>query len=192
MSDIFNNLKDIIISADREILKFINIKLYNKYFALLIRFISNDIFLITVLVFMFLWYFIKVKKITYQDKINLLLLLWGLILVNITNTLLLKPFFKRPRPSVALPDIILLSELKKPGYAFPSTHTAMATFFVLLLWNDYEKLRPFLFLFLIAMCFFCVYTGGHYPLDVASGLILGWLFFLAVNFIKNFLLNKGI
>lgn len=190
MNDIFKNLKDIIISADCEILKFINIKLYNKYFALLIKSISNDIFLIFVLFFMFLWYFMKVKKITYQDKVNLMLLLWGLILVNITNTFVLKPFFKRPRPSVALPDIILLSELKKSGYAFPSTHTAMTMFFVLLLWNDYEKLRPFLVFFLAAMCFFCIYTGGHYPIDVAGGLIWGWLFFLTVNFIKKLLLSK--
>ncbi len=186
----FSIIKEKIISIDITILKFINITLYNEYFAKFIKVISNDIFLI-IIIFLGLFFFFYKKKITYKEKINLLLLLWGIIIINITNTFLLKPYFKRLRPSAVFSDINLLANLKKLGYAFPSTHSAMFTFFVLLLWKDYVFLRPFLLFLLISVYFFCIYTGGHYPLDVLGGIITGWLFFIIFDKIKDFLLKKG-
>ncbi|GEM_PF-1032107 len=183
-------IKEKIVSIDIVLLKFINITLYNEYFAKFIKFISNDIFLI-IIIFAGLFFFFYKKKITYREKINLLLFLWGIIIINITNTFFLKPYFKRPRPSAVFPDINLLAHLKKLGYAFPSTHSAMFTFIVLLLWKDYDALRPFLLFLLFSVYFFCIYTGGHYPLDVLGGIITGWLFFLIFDKIKFFLIKKG-
>ncbi len=188
MLKIFSEIKEQIISFDVAILKFINIKLYNEYIAKIIKFASNDIFLLIV-VFSGLVVFFLRKKIKYADKINLMLALWGLILVNLTNTFILKPIFKRPRPSAVFSDVILLAELKKLGYAFPSTHSAMFTFFVLILWKDYTDIRTFLILLLLSICFFCVYTGGHYPSDVIAGVILGWIFFIIFDKFKKILLN---
>lgn len=190
MLNFISEIKKQIIFIDIAILKFINIKLYNRYFAEFIRFISNDIFLALVVFLGLIFFFLK-RKIEYKDKINFMLVLWGIIFVNLINTFFLKPFFKRPRPSAVFSDVILLAEMKKLGYAFPSTHSAMFAFFIFLLWKDYVNLRPFLLFLFFSVCFFCVYTGGHYPLDVIAGIIIGWIFFIIFNRIREFMIKKG-
>ncbi|HRU38358.1 MAG TPA: phosphatase PAP2 family protein, partial [Candidatus Goldiibacteriota bacterium] len=106
-------------------------------------------------------------------------------LTNIASTHLLKPYFKRPRPVAELDAVNFMVTMKKYGWAFPSTHTAMAAALSVVLWRDYPKARPVLAVFNACVGFFCVYTGGHYPLDVAAGLILGVVIGLVVNFLKN-------
>jgi membrane-associated phospholipid phosphatase len=49
----------------------------------------------------------------------------------------------------------------------------MAAALATVLWEDYPAARPALALFVMLVGFFCVYTGGHYPADVAGGFILG-------------------
>jgi len=74
------------------------------------------------------------------------------------------------------------------NYAFPSTHTAMAAALTAVLWEDYPSMRPILALFVFFVAFFCVYTGGHYPLDVLAGLLTG----TAAGFLFSFLKKKTV
>lgn len=188
MLNFLSDLKNILINYDIEVFRFINIKLHNEIFNFVVKLAANDIFLI-ILIFIGFFLFFKKREITDIDKINICFSLWALIIVNIINTFFLKPYFKRQRPVVFLQDIHFLVKMPKLGYAFPSTHTAMATAFIVILWNDYKELRPYLALFLFFIAFFCIYSGGHYPLDVVAGIILGWIFGLVFNKIKQFLKN---
>jgi membrane-associated phospholipid phosphatase len=186
MHDFFSNQNNFLINYDIEILKFINIKLHNSFFDFIVKLAANDVFLVA-LIFSGIFLFFKIRRITKLDKLNICVSLWALIIINIINTFVLKPYFKRQRPVVFIKDIYFLVKMNKLGYAFPSTHTAMATAFVVILWKDYKELRPYLALFLFFIAFFCIYSGGHYPLDVVAGIIFGWIFGIIFNKIKQFL-----
>jgi membrane-associated phospholipid phosphatase len=181
------NIRQALLGADIAVFRFINTNLYNKTAAALIGFLGNDIVVATVVLGGFVLLAEKGRK---NIKINTAFSLWALIAANLTSTFLLKPFFKRLRPYVALPDVNLLVEMKRYGWAFPSTHAAMAAALVTVLWGEYRDLRWIMALFVLFMCFFCVYTGAHYPADVAAGLILGIIIGMIFNYIKNKMINK--
>ena len=50
-----------------------------------------------------------------------------------------------------------------------------------------EKLAIFVFL----TAFFCVYTGGHYPLDTAAGFVLGVIAGRSAVYIKRLYLKRS-
>jgi membrane-associated phospholipid phosphatase len=66
----------------------------------------------------------------------------------------------------------------------------MATAIAAALWDDYKPARPYLAAFVFFVGFFCVYTGGHYPSDVAAGFIVGLATGRAMNFVKKEYLKK--
>ena len=179
--DFIAGIKQAVINADIVVFRFINGALYNEYMAILMKFAANDFFLIVVV---FTGFFFLAKKFGKKEKINIAFSLWAVIAANIINSKILKVIFKRQRPVAELVDVNFLVVMKKFGYAFPSTHSAMAAALVTVLWVDYKKLRPYLAGFALLVGFFCVYTGGHYPLDVLFGLLTGILIGMIFNLLK--------
>jgi membrane-associated phospholipid phosphatase len=175
------NIKQVLLDADIAVFRFINTAMHNDIAAAVMKFTANDIFLSAVV---FAGLFFLVKKYDIKAKNNIAYSLWALITVNFTSTCLLKPFFKRLRPMDALPDVNFLLEVRKYGWAFPSTHTAMAAALVTVLWDDYKNPRWVMALFVFFVGFFCIYTGGHYPADVLAGLFLGVIVGTIFNKIK--------
>ncbi|MCK5217959.1 phosphatase PAP2 family protein [bacterium] len=112
------------------------------------------------------------------------LALWGtaaVVICNLLQNLLLKPFFNRPRPYMVLSEVHLcvpLKNLAMVSSAFPSTHAAAAAALAIVARNlDRHLSRPaFIFAFLIGAG--TVYSGGHYPGDVIAGygvgILIGW------------------
>ncbi|MGA2781506.1 MAG: phosphatase PAP2 family protein [Smithella sp.] len=183
------NIRRALFNADIAVFRFINMDLHNDIAAAIMRFTANDIFLAAVI---FTGMFFLVKKGGKKEKNNIAFSLWALIAASITSTFLLKPLFKRPKPAVSLPDVnFLATMIKKWGWAFPSTHTAMAAALVAVLWDDYKGLRWLMVLFVCFIGFFCVYTGGHYPSDVVAGLILGIIIGSIFKFIKEKFVERG-
>src|SRR3990167_2099610 len=105
----------------------------------------------------------------------------------------LKELFLRPRPCIALGDVITPAGCGGT-YSFPSNHAfnnfAAATFFFLL----YKNLKWVLFSSAALVALSRVYLGLHYPSDIIAGAVFGvlfaYLFSLLVIKINSFLTKK--
>ena len=173
--------------ADIAAFKFINITLHNEPLSFMMRFTANDLFLIDLLTaglgFM-------VKKFGKKERADTAFALWSIIAAHALNSNVLKVFFNRRRPYLDVEGANLLVALKRHGLAFPSTHTAMAAAFAAALWDN-KAARPYLAAFVLFVAFFCVYTGGHYPLDTLAGFFVGVVIGRTMNFIKKLYLKKS-
>ena len=104
-----------------------------------------------------------------------LVLLVGVGLTDVVNSRLLKPLFGRKRPCVVEKNCWLPMGIKT-SKSFPSSHAANAGAFagIILLEAGPAIGAPFLAL-AAAVAYSRVYVGVHYPLDVAAGLVVGFL-----------------
>lgn len=177
-----SRLAEWVINADRELFRAVNTGLHNDYIAFAVKYTANDIFLAACV---FAGFAIMFRRFGEKEKLNTAFALWAVIVSNIFNSKVLKVIFQRQRPVVEMPDTIMLVNMRYLGYAFPSTHTAMAAALAAVLWRDYSRARPFLALFVFLVAFFCVYSGGHYPFDTAAGLISGTFVGAVFDFLKT-------
>ena len=88
----------------------------------------------------------------------------------------LKVFIARPRPFVALGNVILLGDMSTTP-SFPSNHAVGAFMIATLLASQLKKRTLFysvlLYLFAVLVSFSRVYIGVHYPSDVLAGAVIG-------------------
>ena len=110
---------------------------------------------------------------------------------------LLKPLFARPRPCHD-PELqpFLRNILECVGlYSFPSSHAAnhfgLAAFWYWALWIMTGKKWPVLWIWAALICYAQVYTGKHYPSDIAAGALLGYTTGLLMAKIFEYLWNAG-
>jgi len=171
-----------IIALDIRLFRLINSGLYNESFASIISFLANDIVVVSgaaVILFIVLGRFDK------KARISTAFALWALIAADLINWKILKPLFKRPRPFAELEDVNLLVPLKSYGWAFPSTHAALSMAFAAVLWQANKRKRPYLAAFVLGVAFFSVYTGGHYPMDILAGWVIGIFTGLIFRYLMN-------
>lgn len=137
-------------------------------------------------------YCITVLVLIYKLKRYREVLLIGLSL-TITQLIsnIIKILVQRARP----PETIAMFE--EIGYSFPSNHAMLASaFYGMLFWQlstliknkKYRyALRAVGLIFSLLLAFSRLYLGVHWPSDVLTGLLLGWLFnwLLLKNFTKR-------
>jgi undecaprenyl-diphosphatase len=83
----------------------------------------------------------------------------------------LKILVARPRPFVALTNVILLGSMDKTP-SFPSGHATSAFMIAVLLSGRFKKYALF-YAFAALVAFSRVYIGVHYPSDVIAGSLIG-------------------
>lgn len=105
---------------------------------------------------------------------SLLAGLMGTLIVNV-----LKRWLCRPRPDVAIEGFSAV--LNNPdAFAFPSGHTAAAFSSALAFGWWHPELAPLALLAASGVGLSRVYLGAHYPLDVATGAVIGSASTLAI------------
>ena len=112
------------------------------------------------------------------------------ILVLIPIGVIAKDLISKPRPIIPAGSFLIAPDEK---YAFPSGHALLVsagTAVMLVLFRDTYRQRILsvgLAIEASLVCFSRVYVGGHYPLDVVSGILLGvGVAFIFVAYAKPF------
>ncbi|MDR4491192.1 MAG: phosphatase PAP2 family protein [Candidatus Nitrosocosmicus sp.] len=142
-------------------------QLFNQFMVYLTLY-GREIFWILVIML----FFILGKK--RGKRIAILMTIVMIVLVPVG--VLTKEMVERPRPTIPEDSFLIPADSE---YAFPSGHALMvsagAAISIALYRNSYKEFVISLLLVTEAglVCFSRVYVGGHYPLDVFGGILLG-------------------
>jgi len=102
----------------------------------------------------------------------------GEILLNVVSTWvvvkIIKVIVALPRPFEVLESIKVLAPIKG-GTSFPSGHAGLTMALATAVYFYYPRLGKLLFVFAFIVALSRIFVGVHYPLDVAVGLMLGYL-----------------
>ena len=113
-----------------------------------------------------------------RGLVGVLILAATIAVSDQTSAKVLKPIFKRARPSVTVADSKPLFGVRR-SYSFPSVHAANFFAAAPILGAVFPPARVAAFALAAAVSFSRVYVGDHWPSDVlagaALGLFLGWL-----------------
>ena len=128
-------------------------------------------------------------------KNGLLLLLFIAIMITFSDqfTNFIKNHFERLRPcnTPSLVDKLRIFRYRPGGFSFFSGHAFVSTTimtFLILLFRKHYKWIYFLVLFPLIFGYSRIYLGVHFPLDIATGyilgIILGTLFYKLLKLLK--------
>jgi undecaprenyl-diphosphatase len=160
---------EFILDLDTQLFYFINVTLQNVVFDWLMPFITDKKHWFPV------WGMVIVLLIWKGGKEGRMILVFIIPLIFLSDQLsssILKPFFGRIRPCIALDNINLLVGRSK-AFSFPSSHAvnffALATYFGFY----FRKYIWWFMLVAVLVASSRVFVGVHYPFDVTAGAIIG-------------------
>lgn len=174
-------------NLDLEIFKFINQGLSNSFFDLIIPWFREKLFWVPLYAFLIVSVTVHYKRHAYIILTSAILCV---IISDQLSSFVIKPLVARERPcnnaSIEY-DINVLAPCRN-SYSFTSSHamnhTAIATFFILILLPYVSYIR-WLWFWAALVCFAQIYVGLHYPSDVTVGaligLIIGWSVFKVIE-----------
>lgn len=110
-----------------------------------------------------------------RGAVGVLILAATLAVTDQTSAKVLKPIFKRPRPSVVVADSKPLFGVRR-SYAFPSVHATNFFAAAPIVGAVLPPLRVTAYVLAAAVSFSRVYVGDHWPTDVIGGAVLGLFF----------------
>jgi membrane-associated phospholipid phosphatase len=156
-------------ALDTELFRFINLKLVNPVFDMLMPFLSgNALFVpgLVALAFLLIW---------KGGVRGLVCVLMASLVVSIGDGLIinmLKQAIARDRPFIVIEDVHRLVGLSGSG-SMPSAHAANWFAATMVAWIYYRRSLWFMLTGAILVSFSRIYNGAHYPSDVLVGAILG-------------------
>ena len=183
-------MPSLIYQLDLKLFRFINQELSNPVFDWFMPFISSKSFwLIPIFIGLVLLFWLGKKR----GRIATLLIILTIATADPFCARVLKPTFKRLRPSHELNDVRLLG--KKGGkYGFPSNHAANVAGSMLILAFFYRRYKYICGVLAFLVGYSRIYLGVHYPTDVLAGFVIGvgisvgWI--LIWRSLANYLLKK--
>ena len=124
-----------------------------------------------------IWITIIVLLIIFEEKINKKFILYFLVALGITSTVVfgLKNTVKRVRPTTVC----------EKDFSFPSAHAATAFASAAILTYFDKKRRWFYYTVAILISYSRIYLGCHYFLDVVAGAIIGYIISRALLFVPG-------
>ncbi len=162
-------MPSLIYQLDLKLFRLINQKLSNPVFDWFMPFISSKSFwLIPIFIGLVLLFWLGKKR----GRIATLLIILTIATADPFCARVLKPTFKRLRPSHELSDVRLLG--KKGGkYGFPSNHAANVAGSMLILAFFYRRYKYLCGGLALVVGYSRIYLGVHYPTDVLAGFVIG-------------------
>lgn len=135
--------------------------LHNKFFDYFFSFFSMKGGSILI------WMVIIVLLIIFEEKINKKFILYFLIALGITSTVVfgLKNTVRRARPTTVC----------EKDFSFPSAHAATAFAAAGILTYFDKKRKWFYYTVAVLISYSRIYLGCHYFLDVVSGALVGYI-----------------
>ena len=162
---------DTLVEIDKSLMVFLNKKISNSFFDILMPIITNQNFLaiIGIILIIYLGYFGNKK-----GRITLVVILFAAGMSDALCAQIIKPWIGRIRPSHEFIDYINLLVSKGGKWSFPSNHAANSFAFATVLSYFYDKNKIILFSIASAIAFSRVYVGVHYPMDIFFGGLIGY------------------
>ena len=163
---------DKIVKIDKQVMVFLNKTISNPIFDFIMPIITNQNFLV-------FFGLILIGYLAYyggkRGRITIVLLLIAASFSDAICFQIIKPWVGRIRPSHEFYEYINLLVSKGGKYSFPSNHAANSFVFATVLSYFYDKNRISLYILASTIAFSRVYVGVHYPLDIVSGAIIGYI-----------------
>lgn len=174
--------------------------LNQKIFYALNSFAGRSDFLDSVIIFVASWLpfilvaFVLVYFIFIKRNPKRLFILSILVFVSAFITETMKwAIFRHPRPFAALPDVVSLINISSLD-SFPSQHATIFTALATSIFIYDRRLGIWFVVFAVLISVARVVAGVHYPLDVLTGFVIGFivpffaylLFLKFVNFIRRY------
>ena len=165
-------MTDLLYSIDVAVFYFINHSLANPVFDVIMPILTdlNKIRAGQVL-YVALWGALMIRG-GRNGRIAGLMLILGIVVSDQLSSFVLKPFFGRIRPCVALPNVRLLVECGG-GLSFPSSHAVNNFCAAAILAAFYPAKRLWAFSAAALVAFTRPYVGVHYPSDIVGGALFG-------------------
>ena len=160
------------VDLDIFLFRAINDGLKNRFFDLLMPFVTDStnyrISLAIISLALALFWGKKGRRVLIFSFLT--------VLISDTTSSLLKDLFQRVRPCESLPDVNVLIGCSG-SYSLPSAHAANSFAAVMvfssLYWNRMFSFT--LYFFALVISYSRIYVGVHYPFDVVTGILVGFL-----------------
>ncbi|WP_300350447.1 phosphatase PAP2 family protein [Clostridium sp.] len=133
----------------------------------------------------FIWIVISLGLLISKKYRKIGILTLAVLIVNtILGEGILKHLIERPRPFVTYKDLNII--ISKPNsFSMPSGHTSASFAAAFMLSYCIKKYKVYFYTLASLIAFSRIYLLVHYPSDVLSGILLGFISFLIVIKIYN-------
>ncbi len=159
-------------TLDTGLFHFINRSLSNRFFDWLMPILSGNAVMQWFVLAVFIGFVAALFFGNKRARLCALTMAFALLLGNALVVNVIKHALERPRPCIALTDVIERVGCTTSG-SMPSAHAANWFCAAMVAFLFYRRSLWFMLTMALAVSFSRVYNGAHYPSDVLAGAILG-------------------